>query len=185
MTDPDNDTMEEEATRSWVEKAVLGLDLCPFARVPYQTGRVRITVSRAVDAEAVAEALIRELALLRDAPSREMETTLLVLPDAFADFDAFNDFLDVADDAVRAMELEGVVQVASFHPRYRFADSLEDDIGNFTNRSPYPTLHLLREESITAAVEACGDTRAIYERNIETMRQLGLAGWQALWKKSE
>ena len=169
------------ATRRWIERAVIGLNLCPFARAPYLQDRLRISVSRASDVESLAEDLRAELEWLRDADATQYETSLLVHPfvlDAFADY---NDFLDVADALLEDMELDGEIQVASFHPDYEFADAPPDAIGNATNRSPYPTLHLLRESSIDRAVDSGIDTDAIYRRNIETLAGLGHDGWAALW----
>ena len=169
------------ATRRWIERAVIGLNLCPFARAPYLQDRLRIAVSRASDVESLAEDLRAELEWLRDADATQYETSLLVHPfvlDAFADY---NDFFDVADALLEDMELDGEIQVASFHPDYEFADAPPDAIGNATNRSPYPTLHLLRESSIDRAVDSGIDTDAIYRRNIETLAGLGRDGWAALW----
>ena len=168
------------ATRRWLERAVLGLDLCPFARGPWDGGRVRIVVSPATTVEALAESLHEELKHLAGADPARLETTLLVHPAVLGDFLDFNDFLDVADRLLEALELDGVIQVASFHPEYRFADAPENDPAHCTNRSPYPTLHLLRESSIERAVAAYGDTDAIFERNIETLRRIGVDAWRAL-----
>ena len=168
-------------TRRWIERAVIGLELCPFARVPFAQGRVRIRVSRARDAAALAADLQAEAELLASAEPLEIETTLLVHPHVFADFLDFNDFLDIADALLVDLELEGILQVASFHPDYQFADTEPDAIANCSNRSPFPTLHLLREASVDRAVEAMPDTDAIYQRNIETLRALGQQGWHALW----
>lgn len=169
------------ATRRWIERAVIGLNLCPFARAPYVQDRLRIRVSRATDVEALVDDLRAELEWLRDADADEYETSLLVHPFVLGDFADYNEFLDVADALLEEMELDGEIQIASFHPQYQFADAGPDDIENATNRSPYPTLHLLRESSIDRAVESGVDTDAIYERNIETLRTLGDTGWAALW----
>jgi len=168
------------AVRAWLERAVIGLNLCPFARAPYVHGRLRMQISEATDVESLLADLDQELALIRERPSAELETTLLILPGVLTDFDDYNDFLGIADLALRMHGLEGSVQIASFHPDYQFADSEPDDIENYTNRAPYPILHLLRESSIDAAVAAMPDTDAIYERNMETLRKLGLHGWQAV-----
>lgn len=169
------------ATRRWLERAVIGLNLCPFARAPYVKGRVRIVVSPARDEEALLLDLCEELQRLAITDEADVETTLLVHPCVLDDFLAFNDFLDLADAALARMNLEGELQVASFHPDYAFADAPPDDPANFTNRSPYPILHLLRESSIERAVEAVEDTDAIYERNVARLRQMGVAGWNGLW----
>lgn len=168
------------ATRRWLERAVVGLNLCPFAKPVLAAGRARLVMSGARTPEALVEDLARELQALAAADPEEHETTVLIHPHVLGDFLEFNDFLDVADAALAALELAGEIQVASFHPDYRFAGSAPDDIENFTNRSPYPTLHLLREASIERAVASLADPAAIYERNIETLRRLGHAGWRRL-----
>ena len=172
------------ATRRWVEKAVIGLNLCPFAKAVYVKDQVRLAYSDATTPGQLLEQLGEELLLLRDAPAEQVDTTLLVHPHVLQDFLDYNDFLDRVDALVQALELEGVLQVASFHPDYRFADSDPDDIENHSNRSPFPTLHLLRESSIERAVEAVDDTDAIYERNIARLREMGVAGWNALWREN-
>lgn len=180
---PDDDIIA--ATRHWIERAVIGLNLCPFARAPLSMGRVRFRVSRATDGSQLVDALRQELQTLHDADPATCETTLLIHPLVFADFLDFNDFLDDADALLREMDLEGEFQVASFHPDYRFADTEADAIENFTNRSPWPTLHLLRESSVDQAVASGMDTDAIYARNIDTLRRLGDDGWRALWRDSD
>lgn len=169
-----------EQTHHWVERAVIGLNLCPFAKAAQVRGLVRYAVSDARTEEALQDDLTRELQRLAAADPSQVETTLLVHPHVLQDFLAFNDFLDVADEAVRSLGLEGVLQVASFHPDYQFAGTRADEIENWTNRSPYPTLHLLREDSIARAVESMPDTDAIYRANIQTLRRLGHEGW-ARW----
>lgn len=179
-TDTDAATVTA-ATRNWLEKAVIGLNLCPFAKAVHVKQQVRYVVSAATTPEALAEELMTELARLRDADPEAVETTLLIHPQVLGDFLDFNDFLDVADAIVEEMELDGELQVASFHPDYQFADSEADDIENFSNRAPYPTLHLLRESSIAQAVAAFPDAADIYETNIATLQRLGQAGWRQLW----
>jgi hypothetical protein len=169
-------------TRRWVEKSVIGLNLCPFAENPYRGNRVRFIVSEQRSAAGLLEELRAELQALAAADPKELETTLLIHPWVLADFTEYNDFLEVCEAAVAELNLEGELQVASFHPQYRFAQSQSDDIENYTNRSPYPMLHLLREASVERAVEAMGDPAEIYRRNIRTMRALGHAGWQRLWR---
>ncbi len=169
------------ATRRWLERAVIGLNLCPFAKAVYVKEQVRLVVSDATTPEALLEQLAEELLLLRDTPAEEIDTTLLIHPEVLTDFLDYNDFLDNADAAVEALDLQGILQVASFHPDYRFAGTADDDIGNFTNRSPFPTLHLLREASIDHAVEVFPDPDAIIERNLETLERLGLDGWRKLF----
>lgn len=168
-------------TRRWIEKAVIGLNLCPFARAVYVKDQVRIVVSRARHLDAFLDELDAELVLLRDTPAEQIDTTLLVHPSLFPDFFVFNDFLNVVDDVVAEHELEGVIQVASFHPAFQFEGVAADDISNATNRSPYPTLHLLREDSVERAIASdAGDAEKIVERNIATLQALGEAGWQRL-----
>lgn len=168
------------ATRQWVEQAVIGLNLCPFARAVYAGDRIRYVVSAAATAEALLQALAEELQVLAATDERETETTLLIHPRVMADFLDFNDFLGVADVLIADLGLEGVLQVASFHPQYQFADTRPDDVTNCSNRSPYPTLHLLRESSIERAVAAHPDTERIYRDNIQTLRRLGREGWERL-----
>jgi hypothetical protein len=168
------------ATRDWLERAVIGLNLCPFAKTVHARGQIRYTVSDARTPDELLEALEAELRLLAQADPQAVETTLLIHPRVLRDFMDYNDFLDAADAQVEALELDGVVQVASFHPGYRFAGSAPDDVTNCTNRSPYPMLHLLREDSVTRAVATVADTGAITEANLATLRRLGRAGWDAL-----
>jgi hypothetical protein len=161
---------------------VIGLNLCPFAENPYRGKRVRFIVSEQRSAAGLLQDLRAELGTLAAADPKEWETTLLIHPWVLADFTEYNDFLEACDSTVAELNLEGELQVASFHPRYQFADSQPDDIENYTNRSPYPMLHLLREASVERAVAAAGDTEEIYRRNIRTLRALGHAGWQRLWR---
>ncbi len=170
-------------TRHWLEKAVIGLNLCPFAKPAHASGRIRFCVSEATSEQALLADLERELEKLAEAPGDGLETTLLIHPLVLNDFYDYNDFLEIADEAVTALDLEGIIQVASFHPDYQFADTTANDAGNLTNRSPYPMLHLLREDSVARAVEAHPDTDAIYLRNIDTMRRIGPEGWKALGLK--
>ncbi|MGV3726080.1 DUF1415 domain-containing protein [Hydrogenophaga sp.] len=172
------------ATRHWIEKAVIGLNLCPFARAVYAKNQVRIVVSQARHLDAFLDDLDRELDLLVNTPAEEIDTTLLVHPTLFPDFEVFNDFLNVVDDVVAEHGLEGVIQVAPFHPLFQFDGTQPDDVTNATNRAPFPTLHLLREDSVERAVDtAGGDADAIVERNLATLRELGADGWRALMAK--
>jgi hypothetical protein len=180
-TDPNlDDDAIVAATRRWVEQAVIGLNLCPFAKAVYVKEQVRYVVSPATTPEALLEQLMDELQLLSDTPADQIDTTLLIHPFVLTDFLDYNEFLDVADAAIEDMSLEGELQVASFHPDYQFADTDINDIENFTNRSPYPVLQLLREESIERAVEAFPEAEEIFEKNIATMEKLGHDGWDAL-----
>lgn len=168
------------ATRNWLVQAVIGLNLCPFARAVYAGDRIRYAVSGATTPEALLGVLAAELQRLAIADEGEAETTLLIHPQVLGDFLDYNDFLELADALVADLGLDGVLQVASFHPQDQFAGTEPDDIGNCTNRSPYPTLHLLRESSIERAVAAHPDTGRIYQDNIETLRRLGREGWERL-----
>lgn len=168
------------ATRRWLERAVIGLNLCPFAKPVYLREQIRYAVSEAETPEALLADLIDELQALAAAEPEAIETTLLIHPGVLNDFLDYNDFLGVAEAAVADLGLEGVLQVASFHPEYQFAGTAPDDITNYTNRSPYPTLHLLREASVERAVAAVPDASEIYERNMETLRRLGVEGWRRL-----
>ena len=169
------------ATRAWLERAVIGLNLCPFAKAVHLKDQIRYAVSAAQTPEDLLADLIAELRTLQAADASEIETTLLVHPRVLGDFLDFNDFLELADAAVAGEGLEGEIQVASFHPQYQFADTGPENIENYSNRSPYPTLHLLREASIARAVAAFPDASRIFERNIETLRRLGHDGWRRLW----
>ena len=173
------------ATRRWLERAVIGLNLCPFAKAVYAKRQVRFVLSDATTPEALLEQLAEELVLLRDAPAEQTDTTLIVHPDVLQDFLDYNDFLDNADAAVEALDLEGVLQVASFHPAYQFAGTAPDDMGNYSNRSPYPTLHLLREDSVSRAVDAFPDADAIVDRNVETLEKLCAEGWNRLFSERQ
>jgi hypothetical protein len=164
----------------WLERAVIGLNLCPFARSVHTAGGIRYRVSNARTPEQLLEHLGEELRLMSTVAGDAVETTLLIHPQALTDFLDFNDFLDVVDAAVETLGLSEVLQVASFHPQYQFADTDADDIGNYTNRAPYPTLHLLRHDSVERAVAAVSDPAAIFETNIETLHRLGHAGWRRL-----
>ena len=168
-------------TVEWLEKAVIGLNLCPFAKAVHVRQQVRMVVSTATNIDALCEDLLDELQLLAHADPQQIDTTLLVHPQVLGDFLDYNDFLEIADRAIDELKLTGQLQVASFHPRYQFAGTEADDITNYTNRSPYPTLHLLREASIDRAVAAFPEASTIFEKNMATLRTLGHAGWEALF----
>lgn len=167
-------------TRAWVEHAVVGLNLCPFAKAPMVKGQIRYVLDETDDPRVLLESLCAEMRALVDADPAEVETTLLVHPNVLGDFMDFNDFLDAADAALEDMGLDGVLQIASFHPQYQFAGTDADDLGNATNRSPHPTLHLLREASVDRAVAASADAGAIVEANLRTLESLGREGWAAV-----
>jgi hypothetical protein len=168
------------ATREWLEKAVIGLNLCPFAEAVHAANQIRYVLSNALTPEDLLADLVRELRTLVAANPAEVETTLLIHPHVLDDFLDYNDFLDIADAAVEDLGLTGTIQVASFHPQYRFAGAEPDAIENYSNRSPYPMLHLLREESVERAVAAFSDDQQFTERNIETLRRIGHDGWRKL-----
>jgi len=170
------------ATRRWLERSVIGLNLCPFAEGVYRGGRVRFRVSEQRSASGLLDELRAELTALHAADPLVCETALLIHPWVLTDFVEYNDFLDVCDTALADLGLEGELQVASFHPQYQFAGTQSEDIENYTNRSPYPMLHVLREASIDRAIAAVPDTDEIYRRNIRTLRGLGLEGWRRLWR---
>ena len=168
------------ATRHWLEKAVIGLNLCPFAKAVYVKNQVRLVVSHARHADDLLEDIDRELDLLVATPAVEIDTTLLIHPTLFEDFLDFNDFLEIAEGVVSEHDLEGVIQLASFHPRFQFEGTEPDDISNYTNRAPFAMLHLLREDSVERAVDSFPETEAIFRQNIATLEKLGPAGWKAL-----
>ena len=167
-------------TRLWLERAVIGLNLCPFAKGVHVKGQIHYVVSRVTNRTELLAALAAELQALNAAAPALRDTTLLIAPHAMADFLEFNDFLRNANKMLRKLKLDGVLQIASFHPQFQFAGTEPDDIANFTNRGPYPTLHLLREASIAKAVAAFPEAESIYEKNIETLEQLGHTGWAEL-----
>ena len=169
------------ATKAWLEKAVIGLNLCPFAKSVHVKDQIRYVVSEASTPQELLEELVQELQLLAEIDINEVETTLLIHPRVLQDFDDYNAFLDIADEALTQLDLDGVLQVASFHPDYQFEGTEADDISNYTNRSPFPTLHLIREESIDRAVAAYPDAESIYERNIELLQRMGHDGWKKLF----
>ncbi len=164
----------------WLERAVIGLNLCPFAKSVHVKGQVHYVVSLATDPQALREELVRELAALHASDPELRDTTLLMAPLCLQDFLDFNDFLAEADAALDELGLEGELQIASFHPQFQFAGTAPDDITNYTNRAPYPTLHLLRETSIDRAVQAFPEAEMIFEKNMQTLEQLGHKGWAAL-----
>ncbi len=172
-------------TRKWLEQIVIGLNLCSFAKAVYVKDQVRFVLSDATTPEALVEELAEELILLRDTPAEQIDTTLIVHPDVLTDFLEYNDFLDNADAAIEALDLQGILQVASFHPQYQFAGVAPDDVSNYTNRAPYPTLHLLREDSVERAVAAFPDPDVIVERNIDTLDKLGIEGWTRLLGRND
>lgn len=170
-------------TQHWLEKAVIGLNLCPFAKAVHVKKQVRYAITAAETADELLAEVANEFRLLTDTDPKDLDTTLLVHPRAMVDFLDYHFFLQETDALLRNEGYEGIYQIASLHPQYEFAGSDPDDVENLTNRSPYPTLHLLRESSIDRAVAAFPDPESIYERNMETMRRLGHAGWRKLLGK--
>ena len=168
-------------TNKWLERAVIGLNLCPFAKAVHVKKQIRYLVSGAATPDALCVTLAEELKFLIAAEAETIDTTLIIHPYTLTDFLTYNDFLDDANRVLVELKLDGEIQIASFHPHYQFADTAPDDITNFTNRSPYPMLHLLRESSIDKAVAAFPNAAMIYEKNIATMQTLGSAGWEALF----
>lgn len=171
-----------EVTRRWISAVVIGLDLCPFARRVFEAEKIRYVVSEARDRETLLTDLASEISLLTSSPITTVETTILIHPHVMGDFLAYNDFLDNADWLLDDLGQRGVVQIASFHPDYRFTDSPGDEVENYTNRSPYPMLHLLREESITAVATDPEALQEIPRRNVETLRRLGMAKLREMLK---
>lgn len=169
------------ATRQWLERAVIGLNLCPFAKAVHVKQQIRYVVSQATDTGTLLDELEAELRHIAAADPQQLDTTLLMHPQVLTDFLDFHFFLPTAERLLRDLGLEGTLQLASFHPQFEFADAAPDDIGNYSNRAPYPTLHLLREASIDRAVAAFPDAADIYERNIATLQRLGHAGWKKLF----
>ena len=167
-------------TRRWLERAVIGLNLCPFAKAPHAKGQIHYAVCDSDDAADWLAQLRTELQALAALDATERETALLMAPRLLPDFLDFNDFLAEADAVLAELDLYGTLQIASFHPRFQFAGTDEDDITNATNRAPYPTLHLIREASIDRAVAAFPEAEAIYEANMATLEKLGDEGWAAL-----
>ena len=170
-------------TVQWLERAVIGLNLCPFAKAVHVKKQIRTVVSAATNTDALIESLIDELNFLAATNANEIDTTLLIHPDTLNDFLDYNDFLRIADHVLEELRLVGQIQIASLHPQYQFADTKFDDITNNTNRSPYPMLHLLRETSIEKAVAAFPDAAIIFEKNMATMEKLGKEGWEKLRNK--
>ena len=183
VTEADLQTRDNQVvadTVRWLERAVIGLNLCPFAKGVHVKDQIHYVVSRAQDARELADELHRELEALAEISPEKRDTTLLMAPDCLQDFLDFNDFLELADDMIDALDLGGILQVASFHPQFQFDGTDLDDVSNCTNRAPYPTLHLLREESIDKAVEAFPEAEEIFEKNIDVLEKLGNQGWADL-----
>ena len=177
---PEQERIAIEDTKKWLLEAVVGLNLCPFAKSVVVKDMVRYRVCPSSEPEDVLAMLREELQHLAEADPDQLDTTLLIAPNALPNFLDFNDFLAECDDVLIDLALDSVLQVADFHPQYQFGGTDVDDVENFTNRTPYPTLHLLREASIDKAVEAYPDASLIFERNIEVLNKLGHEGWAKL-----
>ncbi len=176
---PDAAIVWQDTVR-WLERAVIGLNLCPFAKGVHGKGQIHYVVSSATEGAQLLQELGDELKALAEISPEERDTTLLIAPACFPDFLDFNDFLELADQLLNALDLEGILQIASFHPAFQFGGTTVDDVTNCTNRAPYPTLHLLREDSIDRAVAAFAEAETIYERNMQVLEEMGAEGWQAL-----
>ena len=181
MRDPaDTERIAMEDTQLWLERAVVGLNLCPFAKAVMAKGQVRYVVTELTEPEPVLRLLKNEMQTLVDTDPDTLDTTLLIAPYLLPNFLDFNEFLFDCDAVLQELDLEGVLQIADFHPGYQFAGTAPDDMENRSNQSPYPTLHLLREDSVSRAVEAFPDAALIYDRNIALLREMGTAGWADL-----
>ncbi len=172
-----------DQTQAWIAEVVIGLNLCPFARRVFDGALIRYTVTDATNEEQLREALALELRALAEVPSEQVETAFLIHPHALADFLDYNDFVADANDLIAEMGLEGVIQIATFHPRYQFAGTKPEDVENYTNRSPFPMLHLLREASISAVNHDPAKLHEIPRRNVETLRKMGLAQVRLLFAR--
>lgn len=177
---PESAALFVRDTVQWLERAVIGLNLCPFAKGVHVKGQVHYALTLTDDPGQVLHLLQSELSALVAASPEARDTTLLIVPHCLHDFLDFNDFVGSAEALLEEMGLDGTLQIASFHPQFQFGGTTADDVTNCTNRSPYPTLHLLREESIDRAVEVFPEAETIFERNMEVLRDLGMEGWSAL-----
>ena len=183
---PDDPHAEQQAvalTRAWIEHAVIGLNLCPFAKPVHVKQQIAYHVSTARTEDELAQDLLQAMQSLLATSADETDTCLLIHPWVLQDFMDYNDFLDIADSLLAEADLVGVLQIASFHPDYQFAGTKADDITNSSNRSPFPMLHLLREASLDKATDAMPDASDIVDRNLATLRALGHEGWNALQQR--
>ena len=159
-------------TKNWLEKVVIGLNLCPFAKKELVKDRIRFAVSDSKTDEELLMELNSELEFIF--ANDDVETTLLIMSNHLKDFYDYNQFLDLADALIEQMDFLGEFQIASFHPDYQFAETEIDDVENYTNRSPYPILHILREASLEKVIESYPDVEKIPESNIALLREMGL-----------
>ncbi|MEM7659423.1 MAG: DUF1415 domain-containing protein [Bacteroidota bacterium] len=169
-----------QATRNWLERVVVGLTLCPFASQPLSRNQIRLAVSQASSFDQLSKELLSEMAFLLEHEPDELETSLLIIPGLLGDFEEYLDFVAWGEEQIEAIGAEGTLQIATFHPAYRFADADSEDAANFSNRSPYPMIHFLREESVAEAIAHHPDVEGIPERNVAKLRALGFAHLQAL-----
>ena len=172
-----------QVTQAWLQHAVIGLNLCPFAKSVYVKNQIEYQVSTASDENILLDELKLALIKLIETPASTIDTSLLIHPYVLHDFLDYNDFLYQADDLLHDLKLDGVLQIASFHPDFQFADENKEDMSHCTNRSPYPMLHLLREDSLDQAISAKPEWEEIVANNIATMNNLGQKGWEELQKK--
>jgi uncharacterized protein len=183
MTTNPTNLSDEQLTQQvsdWLKKIVIGLNLCPFAKAPFNKGQVKFVVSHADNDDDLLQALSESLNQLAETPAAKTETIVMIVPNWLQSFDDYNQFLDVADDVLVANDLEGVIQVASFHPDYQFAETDANAAENYSNRSPFPLLHLLREDSVALALESEQNSNEIVQRNIATLNALGVEKIKAI-----
>lgn len=173
----------QKITADWLEHFVIGLNLCPFAKKPFTTDKIIYRVETTTSIEKLKETLLTELLILNNTPATEISTTLIIHPNILIDFLDYNDFLEVANEILALVDMVGLVQIASFHPNYQFAGTSTNDITNYTNRSPFPMLHLLRESEVEKAIENYPQPEEIPNRNMEQLTALQLQGWEEIAKK--
>jgi len=161
-------------TKQWIEKIIIAHNFCPFAKKPFIQDTIRYKVCNATSSEIVVDDLVDELLYLHEASPTEVETSLLIVPYTLTEFEDYNQFLDVVDSALEELDLIDIIQVASFHPEYCFADLDPDDVRNYTNRSIYPMFHLIRENSVEHARATHPDVEAIPDKNMDLLLEIGL-----------
>ena len=169
-----------EKTKNWLEKVVIGLNLCPFAKHPFKSDKIRYVIFEKTDLNQLSELLVEELRLLSEADPVNLETTLIIIPKTLNDFEDYLNYVDFSEQLLEELDYEGLIQVASFHPSYQFNGTNAEDVENYTNRSPYPMLHLLKESSVTWAVDNFPNVEKIPANNVKTMQELGLEKVKAL-----
>ena len=163
-----------DTTKLWLDRFVIGLNLCPFAKHPFRNDKIRYIVFEGSDLEKLTETWLKEANALVETTPSVLETTLIILPEVLDEFEAYLDFVEMSEFILEEVDLDGVIQIASFHPDYQFDETEPTDVENYTNRSPFPMLHLLREESVNRAIEAYPEIGDIPDNNIDTMNKLGL-----------